>query len=95
MRDLEQDARTVAGVGLIAHPASMRHPFEHVDRLVDQNVALFPIGLHDHTDPAGVVLKTRVIQPLCPRQGSSRLRCRRNWMPGHIRLSHANPSLRK
>ena len=50
MRDLEQDARTVAGVGLIAHPASMRHPFEHVDRLVDQNVALFPIGLHDHTE---------------------------------------------
>ena len=69
VRNLEQNTRSVPSVRLIAHAAPVSHALKHIDRPNDQGVALPAVGLHNHANPTGIVLKSRIIQALSLGQG--------------------------
>ena len=74
VRDLEEDAGAVAGVGLAAARAAVRQVLEHLQRLADDGVRLAAFDVHDEADAAGVVLVAGVVEAraLSRRTGRSR-----------------------
>ena len=56
VRDLDENARAVAGVRLTAACSPMLQVDEDLERLHDDVVGLLPLGVDDETDTAGVVL---------------------------------------
>ena len=62
--DLQQDARTVAGVGLGPGRATVVEVAEGSDAVLDDLVAPQALHVHDEVDAAGVVLEPRVVEAL-------------------------------
>jgi hypothetical protein len=69
VRDLDHDARAVAGVGLGAARATVVHPPQGQQPLGHDVVGPAAVDIGDEGDPAGVVLKGRVVQALLLRSG--------------------------
>src|SRR5260370_1091061 len=71
MRNLDEDARAVAGFRIAAARAAMRQVEKNLDSLADDVVALMAADAGDEPDPAGVVLVRRVVETLGGRQSIS------------------------
>ena len=67
MRHLQQNAGAVAGVFFTAARAAMIEILQHRERLLDDLVGLFTFDIDHEADAAGVVLETRIVQPLFRR----------------------------
>ena len=67
MGDLQQNAGAVAGVFFTAARAPVIEILQHRERLLDDLVGLFTFDMNHEADAAGVVLETRIIQPLFRR----------------------------
>src|SRR5262249_769033 len=64
VRDLEEDARAVAGVLLAAAGAAVLQVDEDLHGLADEVARFAPLEVHDEADAAGVVFVLRVVQAL-------------------------------
>ncbi len=64
IRDLQQDAGTVAGQRIGAGGAAVGEVLEDPQTLLDDTVALLPLDVGDEPDTTGVVLVGRVVQSL-------------------------------
>ena len=62
--DLQQDARTVAGIGFGAGRAPVGEVAQRRERLVDQAPALAALHVDDEAHATAVVLEARVVEPL-------------------------------
>ncbi len=66
MRDLEKDARAVAGIMLKALAASMLEVNKHRQRIVDHGVRALTLEVRQRANAARVMLKLTTIQALWP-----------------------------
>ena len=62
MRNLDEQAGSVAGVGIAAASPSVLHVFEHGERVGDGLVRFAAVEVGDETGPAGIVLKFGAVQ---------------------------------
>ena len=62
MRDLEEDAGTVSGVGLEAATATVLEVHEHAERIVHHPVGAFPLEVRERPDATRIVLELRPVQ---------------------------------
>ena len=69
VRDLQQHAGAVAGVGLGAAGAPVVEAAEHLDGVLDDAVAAPALDVGYEADPAGVVLVPRIVQALLGGKG--------------------------
>jgi hypothetical protein len=67
-RQLHHDAGAVAGHLVAAAGAAVGQVDEDIQRLVDDIVGFLALEVHHATHAAGVVFKTRIVQPLRLRQ---------------------------
>ena len=70
VRNLDQDARAVAGLRIAAAGAAMRQIDQNLDALQDDIVRLPALDIGDKADAAGVVLVLRAVKSLSRRQAS-------------------------
>ena len=68
MRNLNQHARAVAGLGIAAASSAVLEVGEHLDSLFHDGVALLAANAGDKTEAAGIMLVGRVVQTLGRRQ---------------------------
>ena len=90
VRDLDQNARTVAGDGVGADRAAVLEVLEDGERILDQLVGLAPFEVGDEADAAGVILATGIEKPAGARPLHEIGRMR--GAPGRLRLDRHNPS---
>ena len=64
MRNLDEDARAVAGGGIGADRAAVVQVDQRLNSITHDLVILASLQIHNKTDTAGVVFKSRVIQTL-------------------------------
>jgi hypothetical protein len=64
LRDLQQDARPVAGVGFAAGSAAMPQVQQDRQGILDDSVRTPAFDVNHEADSAGIVLKPRVVKPL-------------------------------
>ncbi len=67
VRNLDQDARAVAGLRIAAAGAAMRQIDQDLDALQDDIVRLAALDVRDKADAASVVLVLRAVQSLSRR----------------------------
>ena len=68
VRDLEEDARAVAGARIAPGRAAMGEVAEDLERLLDdRRASACPSRRRDEAEPTGVVLECGIIQPLAIR----------------------------
>ena len=67
VRDLDQDARAVAGLRIAAAGAAMRQVDEDLNAFGDDVVRRLAVDVDDKADSAGVVLVARIVQSLLDR----------------------------
>jgi len=67
VRHLNQDAGTVARLGVAAARAAMLQVFENLDPLLDDLVALRAVHVYDEPNAAGIAFLRRIVHPLCCR----------------------------
>ena len=70
VRDLHEDARSVAGARVGAGGAAVQQVVEDLDAALDDGVRGSAADVADETDPARVLLVARVVEAL--RRGESR-----------------------
>ena len=68
MRNLNQHARAVAGLGIAAASSAVLQMGEHLDSLLHDGVALLAANAGDETEAAGIMLVGRIVQTLGRRQ---------------------------
>ena len=68
MRDLDQDARAVAGFRIAAARAAMGQIDEDLHALLNDVVRLLPFDVGDKADTASIMLVCRVVQTLRGRR---------------------------
>lgn len=61
MGNLYQDARAVAALAVRPFAAAMAQVFQDVQRVADDVVGTASLYVHDKPDPAGIVLKGRIV----------------------------------
>ena len=61
VRDLQHDSGAVARLAVCALGAAVAHVLEHGQSVVHQLVGLVAADVYDHTDPAGIVFRCRII----------------------------------
>ena len=66
VRNLEQDARAVAGVPLQAHAAAVLQVHEHGQRIVQHLMRALAVQVGDGADTAGVMFEFGPVQRLLP-----------------------------
>ena len=62
VRDLDENARAVAGLAVGTFCATVHHIFKHFERVVHEGVRLVAVDIHHHTHAAGVVFIFGVVQ---------------------------------
>jgi hypothetical protein len=67
VRDLQQDAGTVARAGVGRDRAAMGEIYEELERLLDDVAGTNAVDVSDEADSACVVLVSRVVQSLPSR----------------------------
>ncbi len=68
MRNLEQDARAIAGIRVAAACSAMGQIFQYLKGLTYNAMRFSTLNVHDETDAAGVMFLIWIIQPLSRRQ---------------------------
>ena len=68
VRNLDQNARAVAGLRIAAAGAAVRQVDQDLDALEDDVVRFAPFDVGDEADAAGVVLMLRIVEALRRRQ---------------------------
>src|SRR6185312_5171875 len=64
---LDEDACSVAGIGLAAAGAPVIEVAQHLDRLLENAMRHAPFDVDDEAHTAGLVLEPRVVEPLLSR----------------------------
>ena len=64
VRDLDQDARSIARFRIAAAGSAMGQIDENFDALADDFVRLLPVEIDHETHPAGVMFMARVVESL-------------------------------
>jgi len=64
MRDLQKDTRTVAGIDFTTARAPVVEVVQHLQCLLDNGVRFPAFNIGNKTDPAGVMLIRRIVEPL-------------------------------
>ena len=70
VRNLDQNARAVAGLRIATASAAMRQVDQNLDALQDDVVRFAPLDIGDKPDAAPVVLMLRAVESLSGRQSS-------------------------
>jgi len=71
MRGLDQHSRAIPRIGLCAARAAVGYVFEYGQPGADNFMRCAALDIGDKPDSAGIMLKTRVVQPLFGWQASS------------------------
>ena len=64
VRDLEQDPGSVAGLVVSSFGAAVAHVFQHGKSGFDDVVALLPVNVYQHADPACIAFIGRIVKSL-------------------------------
>src|SRR6185369_2438991 len=67
VRNLDQEARAVGELRVVAHRAAVRQVAQHGEALLDDGVRLLALDVRYEANAAGIVLLGRVVEALRPR----------------------------